>query len=238
MKTLVALIFAAAVLPASAATHTVVKGDHLWGLAGHYYGNNFRWKVIYAANQDKIADPHWIYPGQVFVIPDVPGPEIGELPARPVENEPEAAAVEPEVVAAAPVKPVEDPLPPPVRTDDLSVDMPQGFAGQYPSMARLMVEKDWKHDGQITEFEGRETMAAEGDWIHGELASAASEGDRFWVYRPTSAQELDADPKGRYFQRMGIVELNRVLGKGSYRFLILKSGDSVQVGDLLKLERK
>ncbi|MEO0293108.1 MAG: LysM peptidoglycan-binding domain-containing protein [candidate division WOR-3 bacterium] len=52
--------------------HTVVKGECLWFIAEHYYNNPFLWPVIYEANKDSIADPHWIYPGEVFVIPNVP----------------------------------------------------------------------------------------------------------------------------------------------------------------------
>lgn len=52
--------------------HVVKKGDTLWDLSGYYYNNPFIWRNIYNANIDKIKDPHWIYPGQEFIIPDVP----------------------------------------------------------------------------------------------------------------------------------------------------------------------
>lgn len=52
-----------------ARSHTVVRGETLWELARVYYGNPFDWRTIYEANTDKIANPHWIYPGQVFTIP-------------------------------------------------------------------------------------------------------------------------------------------------------------------------
>lgn len=50
-------------------TYTVKKGDCLWNIAKQFYGNGASWNKIYDANTGKIADPHWIYPGQVFVIP-------------------------------------------------------------------------------------------------------------------------------------------------------------------------
>jgi len=51
--------------------YTVVRGDHLWGIAkkSEHYGNGFAWPVIYKANRDKIKDPDLIYPQQVFTIP-------------------------------------------------------------------------------------------------------------------------------------------------------------------------
>lgn len=51
--------------------HIVKKGDTLWDLAGYYYNNPFIWRNIYNANIEKIKDPHWIYPGQEFIIPDI-----------------------------------------------------------------------------------------------------------------------------------------------------------------------
>ena len=50
-------------------SHTVVSGDTLWGIAQTFYGDGSRYTEIYEANKDKIEDPHWIYPGQEFVIP-------------------------------------------------------------------------------------------------------------------------------------------------------------------------
>lgn len=53
--------------------YTVVKGDHLWGIAkkDEHYGNPFAWPKIYKANKDKINDPDLIYPKQVFKIPNL-----------------------------------------------------------------------------------------------------------------------------------------------------------------------
>lgn len=50
-------------------TYTVKKGDCLWNIAKKFYGNGAAYTKIYDANTKQIADPHWIYPGQVFVIP-------------------------------------------------------------------------------------------------------------------------------------------------------------------------
>ena len=51
--------------------YTVVKGDHLWGIAKkqEHYGNGFAWPVIYKANRDQIKNPDLIYPAQVFKVP-------------------------------------------------------------------------------------------------------------------------------------------------------------------------
>ena len=49
--------------------HVVAKKDTLYSLARKYYGDQSRWKDIYKANRDKIANPNLIYVGQRLVIP-------------------------------------------------------------------------------------------------------------------------------------------------------------------------
>jgi hypothetical protein len=49
--------------------HVVRRGDTLWDLAGRYLGNPFQWPRIHEVNTRIVADPHWIYPNQVLVIP-------------------------------------------------------------------------------------------------------------------------------------------------------------------------
>lgn len=54
-------------------TYTVIKGDHLWGIARkkEHYSNPFAWPVIYRANRDKIKNPDLIFPKQNFKIPNL-----------------------------------------------------------------------------------------------------------------------------------------------------------------------
>jgi len=48
-------------------TYTVVKGDHLWGIAVRAYGDGYQWVKI--ARENKLANPNLIHPGNVFIIP-------------------------------------------------------------------------------------------------------------------------------------------------------------------------
>lgn len=68
------LILSGFALAQQVATHTVVEGDTLWGLAQRYYQNPFDWRRIWEANRDKVADPNLIVPGLVLTIPDRDAP--------------------------------------------------------------------------------------------------------------------------------------------------------------------
>ncbi|MCV0397696.1 MAG: LysM peptidoglycan-binding domain-containing protein [Rhizobiaceae bacterium] len=45
------------------------RGDTLWRISRRVYGRGVRYSTIYLANQDQIADPDLIWPGQVFKVP-------------------------------------------------------------------------------------------------------------------------------------------------------------------------
>lgn len=46
------------------------RGDTLWHISRRVYGHGVRYSTIYLANQEQIADPDRIWPGQVFKVPE------------------------------------------------------------------------------------------------------------------------------------------------------------------------
>jgi len=66
--------------------YTVVEGDCLWNIAKKYYNNPFLWVKIYQQNIDKIKNPDLIFPGQVFVLPEIEKGELAEIKPK-IEKE-------------------------------------------------------------------------------------------------------------------------------------------------------
>jgi LysM repeat protein len=93
-------------------SYTVKAGDTLWELAQAYLKDPHLWTEIFKLNKEKIADPHWIYPGQVLLIPGasskVEVPAVSEAPPKPV-------AAPMQVVSAPPVPPQPVPVQRPVQ---------------------------------------------------------------------------------------------------------------------------
>jgi len=52
-------------------SYTVQPGNSLWVIATGRYGDGMQYHQIFGANRDQIRDPDLIYPGQVFVLPEV-----------------------------------------------------------------------------------------------------------------------------------------------------------------------
>lgn len=61
---------------------TVQPGSSLWRIARERYGRGILYVQVFEANRDRIRNPDLIYPGQVFLLPEIETEviEAGELP--------------------------------------------------------------------------------------------------------------------------------------------------------------
>jgi len=66
----------------------IQPGNNLWRISRVIYGQGIKYTVIYESNKDQIRDPDLIFPGQVFMTPDVVPPETID-PARRDSLQPE-----------------------------------------------------------------------------------------------------------------------------------------------------
>lgn len=215
-------------------THTVVRGDTLWDLAGTYYQNPWDWRRIFEANRDKIRDPNLIYPDQVFVIPGREAAVTG-VEVEPAEPAAEPAPAEPQQAAPRRIGRTvfyQD-------TTATGTGVMRGGTMDHIAVSRDMVysapwlvrlEEEPAHTGRLTEYAGgaNTTATPRGyDRVRLQLDDASVQvGDRVLTYRVVRTIEK----VGRVVAPTGVITLTELEDGGAVG-VITKEYHRMQFGD-------
>ncbi len=143
--------------------HIVKKGDTLWGIAGMFLKEPWRWPEVWRLNRDQINNPHRIYPGQVVIL-DLSGGNPMLRLGNPVRLSPQVySEAATEAIPAIPQQIIEPFLAQPLIVDE------KGLEGS-PKIVAIQEDRVFLGQGNVAYVSGLTQQA------------------RNWqVYRPATA---------------------------------------------------
>ncbi|MTV38201.1 LysM peptidoglycan-binding domain-containing protein [Duganella radicis] len=152
-------------------SHTVVKGDTLWDISGTFLQKPWCWPTVWGMNREEIANPHWIYPGQIIWFDRAAG-------RLRLGNRIEADGG----VAAVPG----DRLQPRIRTEGLGKDavpsIPPGVIEPFLTQPLIIEDDELKSAPRIMATQEGRVFLGKGDkaYVRGDLKGNSA----FQVFRP------------------------------------------------------
>lgn len=201
--------------------HTVVPGDTLWDIAGTFLQQPWCWPRVWGMNRAAIADPHWIYPGQVIWFDRAAGLlRLGSKVA--VAAEPGTAKLSPQL-----------------RTEGLGKDaipaIPPGVIEPFLTQPLIIEADELKDAPRIVATAGNRVFLGKDDkaYVRGDLKGATS----FQVFRPAKPLRDPVTKKvvGQEAQYLGTLALQKAAAAGAdvHTFIVTTAKEEMGVGDQL-----
>ncbi|WP_426111809.1 LysM peptidoglycan-binding domain-containing protein [Massilia sp. PWRC2] len=198
--------------------HKVVRGDTLWDISGKFLEHPWCWPQVWGMNRDEIANPHWIYPGQIVYFDRKTG--------RLSLNKPGEGTAD-------------DRLSPRMRTEGVGADaissIPSGAIEPFLTMPLIVDDKQLDSAPRIAAHEDGHVYLAKGDKVY--VRGALDGGTSYQVFRPgTPLRDPDTNKVIAYEAvYLGTVALQSAARAGVdvHTFTVSGSAQEMGVGDRL-----
>jgi hypothetical protein len=207
--------------------HVVVKGDTLWDISAAFLEKPWCWPTVWGMNRDEIANPHWIYPGQIIWFDRAAGRlRLGnQINANSGVNDPATQRLGPRV-----------------RTDGLGIDavpsIPPGVIEPFLTQPLIVEEGELAGAPRIIATQEGRVFLGKDDkaYVRGALEGHTA----FQVFRPGTALKdpLTGKVIGYEAFYLGTVKLQAAAKPGSgsdvHTFIVVEAKQEIGNGDQLR----